>query len=333
MTSVTIRDVADQAGVSVATVSRALRGLPYVAPATRQKVEEVASRLHYVADPYAARLSSARTHTIVVAVPVPGQWYYAQVLTGVDAVASDAGVDVQLHVAADDVQRRRFIDDVLPSLRRIDGAILVDIPISAEDAESLMDRGVRIVGVGHGVDRIVTVSIDNVGAAAEATRHLIDIGHERIGLIAGMPDGRSQLTIPGERERGYRTAMAGAGLIVDEEMIANGNFSVEGGADAAHELLAKAVPPTAIFALSDEMAVGALKAARERRLRVPEELAIVGFDDHDFSVAIGLTTVRQPVVLQGETAARALLDAVEGRPWTENRLLDHQLIVRGTSRV
>lgn len=331
MAGVTIRDVASAAGVSVATVSRALRGLPSVAPATREKVEAVAERLNYVPDPYAASLSSDRAHTIIVAVPYTGQWYYAQIVASVEAVATAAGYDVRLHVASDDVQRRHLINDVLPQARRVDGAILVDIPVEAEEVRYLEERGLFLVAVGQHVEDVVTVRIDNYQAAHDATRHLIALGHTRIGLLGGMPDGRSQLSIPGEREAGFRSAMADAGVPVDEELIRNGNFSVAGGYDATCELISLESPPTAIFALSDEMAAGAIQAAREAGVDVPSQLAVVGFDDHEFAAAMGLTTVRQPVAEQGEAAMQAVLDGLDGHPWPNDHILDYELVERLTT--
>lgn len=329
--TVTIREVAAEAGVSVATVSRALRGLPSVAPATRSRVLEVADRLRYVPDPYAARLASTRAHTIIVAVPLPGQWYYAQVVAGVEAVASDAAIDLQLHVVGDDRQRRRFVEDVLPQQRRIDGAVLVDIPLENEQVRTLVDRGTTLVGVGQHIEGLVTIGIDNRRAAYEATAHLVSCGRDRIGLLGGMPQGRTHLSIPGEREAGYREALADSGHAVDERLVVNGNFSVSGGFDATMELLASDSLPDGLFALSDEMAAGAIQAARSSGVGVPDQLAIVGFDDHEFAEPMGLTTVRQPVAELGELAAQALLDAVEGTPWGEVRVVPHELVVRDTT--
>jgi LacI family repressor for deo operon, udp, cdd, tsx, nupC, and nupG len=332
MTTVTIRDVAAEAGVSVATVSRALRGLPSVSPATRERVEEAASRLEYVPDPYAARLASTRAHTVIVAVPVPGQWYYAQVVTGIEGVLSDAGYDLQLHVVGDDAQRQHFIEDILPSQRRIDGAILVDIPITEAEAADLIRREIRVVTVGQPIAGLVAITIDNRAAAAEATELLIAAGHRRIALVGGMPHGRTDLTIPGVREIGYREALEAHGIPVRESLILNGNFSIDGGDDAARHVLGREDPPTAIFALSDEMAVGALRAARDLGIAVPDDLCILGFDGHDFAAAIGLSSVEQPVVEFGEIAAQALLDAVDGEPWEGGRILDHHIVLRETTR-
>lgn len=329
---VTIREVAEAAGVSIATVSRALRGLPSVAPATREKVEAVAAAMEYVPDPYAARLASTRGHTIIVAVPLPGQWFYAQIVASVEAVASTAGFDINLHVVGDEVQRKHFVEDVLLQSRRIDGAILVDIPVERAALRALRDRGVLTVAVGQSMEGILTIGIDNFEAGREATLHLLRCGHQRIALLGGMPEGRGGGSIPAEREQGFFQTMADAGLQVEDALIVNGNFSVDGARDAVHELLRLPDPPSAIFALSDEMAAGAVWAAREAGVPVPEDLAIVGFDDHDFASAMGITTVRQPVDEMGEMATRALLDAVEGSPHTGDRIvLEHQLVERATT--
>lgn len=331
MNGVTIRQVAEEAGVSVATVSRALRGLPMVAPATRELVQETARRLNYVPDPYAAMLSAKRVHTIIVAVPYPGQWYYAQVIASVEAVASAEGSDVRLHVVADDAQRRRFLEETLPAQRRVDGAIVVDLPMTGEDVARIRNTALPVVGVGQHIEDLITVGIDNVGAAYDATQYLLGLGHRRIGVLGGMPDGTAHLSIPRERELGYRRAIEDAGIEFDPDLVANGNFSVQGGVDATRQLLGRHDPPTAIFGLSDEMAAGAIQASREAGVAVPEDLSIMGFDDHSFSVTMGLSTIHQPVDEQGEEATRALLDAIEGRPWSKDLVLKHRLIERATT--
>lgn len=328
---ITIRQVAQAAGVSVATVSRALRGLPSVAPATRQLVEETARKLDYVPDPYAAMLSSSRANTIIVAVPSPGQWYYAQIIASVEAAASTEGSDIRLHVVADDLQRRRFLEETLPTQRRVDGAIVVDMPMTEDDVARLRDRDLPVVGVGQHVDGFVTVGIDNVQAAHDATSYLLGLGHRRIGVLGGMPDGRKHLSIPKERELGYRQALEENGVEFDPSLVVNGNFSVKGGVDATRDLLECFRPPTAIFALSDEMAAGAIQASREAGLLIPDDLSIIGFDDQALSETMGLSTVRQPVDEQGAEATQALLDAVEGDPWRNDLVLDHQLIERSTT--
>ena len=331
MTTVTIRDVADEAGVSVATVSRALRGLPSVAPTTREKVEKAAERLDYIPDPYAAALSATKAHTIMVAVPLPGQWYYAQIMAAVEGMASAAGYDLQLRVAGDDVQRSRFVEDAMRQSRRIDGVILVDIPADDGAIETLLERGLVMIGVGQHTEGIITVNIDNKQAGKDAANHLIERGHRRIAVLGGMPEVRDRPSIPGEREAGYVEALEEAGIAVDQGLMVNGNFSISGGREATRLLMSMDDPPSAVFALSDEMAAGALQAAWELGLGVPGDLEVMGFDDHDFAEPMGLTTIRQPVAQQGECAMQALLDAVEGEPWKEDRVLEHELIQRNTT--
>ena len=331
MTRATIRDVAREAGVSVATVSRAIRNLPSVAPATRQRVQEVADRLEYVADPYASRLGSQTAHTVLVAVPLAGQWYYAQVVTGIEAILSDAGYDMTLTVVGDATQRGHFVDEVLPGLRRVDGTILVDVEFDRSQTEAIASLGSLIVAVGEHLEGLPAVSIDNELAAYEATKHLLDNGHLRIGFVGGMRDPHGESSIPGKRSSGFHRAHTERGLPVPEDLIVSGNFSVAGGMDAGRDLLARNERPDAIFALSDEMAIGVLGAAKELGLSIPDDVCLLGFDDHEVSFALGLSTVRQPVVEAGEVAAQLLLDLLAGGA-AEEVMLDHEPILRSTTR-
>ncbi len=327
---VTIRDVAHEAGVSVATVSRALRNLPSVAPATREKVHSVAERLEYVPDPYASRLGSAVAHTALVVVPFVGQWYYAQVVTGIEAVLSDAGYDMTLTVVGDAGQRQHFVNDVLPSLRRVDGTIFVDVPFSRREIESIIGLGSRVVAVGEHLKGIPGVSIDNEQAGFDATTLLLARGHRRIALVGGLKDPDGDDTIPGRRTAGYRRAHEVAGIEVDESLLVSGNFSVVGGAEAATELLGRSERPDAVFTLSDEMAIGVISAARDLGLSIPEDVCLLGFDDHEFSHGLGLSTVRQPVVEAGEVAAQMLLDVLSGMP-ASDVILPHEVRFRATT--
>ena len=327
---VTIRDVAHEAGVSVATVSRALRNLPSVAPATREKVQAVADRMEYVPDPYASRLGSTVAHTALVVVPFVGQWYYAQVVTGIEAVLSEAGYDMTLTVVGDAGQRRHFVDDVLPSLRRVDGTIFVDVPFSRDEIDAIVGLGSRVVAVGEHLKGIPGVSIDNEQAGFDATTLLLARGHRRIALVGGLKDPQGDGTIPGRRTAGYRRAHEVAGVPLDESLLVSGNFSVSGGAEAAGQLLGRSDPPDAIFTLSDEMAIGVIATARESGLSIPGDVCLLGFDDHEFSEGLGLSTVRQPVVEAGEAAAQLLLDVLAGQPPIDV-VLPHEVHLRATT--
>lgn len=304
-----ISDVAIRAGVSVATVSRALRGLPNVAPSTRDRVLRAAAELHYVADPHASRLAAGRTQSIGMVVPLFTQWFFTQVVAGAEAVLTAAGYDVLLYNVSGAESRARFLER-LPFRKRVDGIIIIELPLSEDELATLATQETPVVTVGLRAPTFPSVTIDNVAAATTATRHLVNLGHERIGLISGVADDPLGFAVPIDRRTGYQRVLAEHGLEVRPELEAPGGFTLRGGAEAMAQLLAAERPPTAVFAESDEMAMGALKTVRDAGLEVPGDVSIIGFDDHEISEYIGLTTIAQPVVEQGEVAAGLLLDAM-----------------------
>lgn len=333
--SATIEDVARAASVSVATVSRALRGLPNVAPSTRQRVLRAAHELHYVADPSAARLAGGRSRTIGLVVPMLGQWFYSQFFTGVEAVLVAAGYDVLPFTLSGPGGRDGFVAR-LPFRKRVDGVIVVDGPFDGDQLTRLLDAAPCGVTVGLRCDQASSLNVDNVAAARLAVGHLTGLGHRRIAIIGGDPDDPFGFSAPHERLTGYRQALRAAGVEPDPRLVVAGNFSPEGGAEAMHRLLQLDDPPTAVFATSDEMAIGAVQVARDAGLRVPENLSMVGFDDHVLAEYVGLTTIWQDVAGQGERAAQLLLETL-ARPEAERReAVRHQvqtarLVVRRTT--
>jgi LacI family transcriptional regulator, repressor for deo operon, udp, cdd, tsx, nupC, and nupG len=329
--AITIEDVARDAGVSVATVSRALRNLPNVAPSTRQRVHRVARELHYTADPTAARLAAGKTSTVAVAVPVLDQWYFAKVVAGIEAVLSDQGLDLLLYSVPTEADRKRFFRGRGAWWRRGDGLILVDVAFDADEAERMSANGPTIVTIGSRNPQFSSVTIDDRGASREAVAHLIGRGHQRVGLIWGEPHAGLEFEVPKLRRAGYHQALEAAGIPADPALQAPGGFSVDGGREAMAAILDAHDPPTAVFAMSDEMAFGALDEIRHRGLRVPEDLAVVGFDDHDLSRLFGLTTVRQEVDQIGTTAARSLLDSLTGTGVPTHTVAPTCLVVRRTT--
>ena len=329
--SPTIDDVARRADVSVATVSRALRGLPNVAPSTRSRVLRAAEELQYVSDPSASRLAGGRSLTVGLVVPMLGQWYYSRVFTGVEGVVGAAGYDVLPFTLSGPGGITRFVE-TLPFRRRVDGIVVVDAPFDDDQLAVVLAAGTTVVSMGLLIDGVAGLAVDNVAAARLAVGHLTGLGHERIALIGGPDDDPFRFTVPIDRQRGYQEALAAAGIAHDPRLTVAGNFSLEGGAEAMHRLLALDEPPTAVFAGSDEMAIGAMQVARDAGMRVPEELSIVGIDDHDVSEYIGLTTIRQDVVAQGERAAQLLLEQLDpdgGEPRHERH--PTRLVVRRTT--
>ena len=329
---VTIEQVARRANVSVATVSRALRGLPNVAPSTRSRVEQVARDLDYQVDTYASRLATGRSDTVGLAVPNINSWYFAQVAAGVEAVLADAGMDVLLHSVGDGAGRGRLLSGQSSVRRRLDGLILIDVLLTAAEIRTLAADPVNVVTVGQWTEEFPSVTVDNRDAARAATRHLLELGHRRIGLVGGSAHTSLPFDVPGHRRQGYVEALLEEGLGYHADLEADGGFSVKGGAEAMVHLMSAARPPTAVFALSDEMAMGAMRAAADLGLRVPEDVSVVGFDDHELARVFGLTTVRQDPEWHGATAGRLLLGLGDDpTPEMAHVVGETRLLVRSTT--
>jgi DNA-binding LacI/PurR family transcriptional regulator len=307
----TIQDVAVAAGVSVATVSRALRGLPNVATTTRARVETAARELNYRPDRHASRLA-ARRHgrSVAVVVPFVNSWYFANVVAGVEAVCADGGYDLLVLTSPSRTVRPRSLTDAFGLDRRIGGMIFVEVALDDVDIEELARLRLAVVTIGQRTQPFPSVNIDNRAVGRVAAAHLVELGHARIGVLAGQAEDPVNFNVPGDRIEGVREAMADAGLALDRALIEPGEFTVEGGRRAARALLERRPRPTALVALSDEMAFGAAIAARELGVDIPGDVSLVGVDDHEVALALGLTTVRQEVVDHGARAAAALLHAL-----------------------
>ncbi len=327
----TIEDVAAAAGVSVATVSRALRDLPNVAPSTREKVQLVAAEFSYVADPAAARLAAGRTGTVAVAVPMFDSWYFSKVVAGIEAVLKEANVDLLLYAITSEAERTRFLAGRGAWWRRSDALVMVDVRIEDSEAERLARSGATIVTVGSHTPHFSSITLDERAAALEAAHHLIDAGHQRIAVITGESHALG-FRVPILRFEGAREGIVEAGLEFSDDLEVPGGFSVEGGREAMAQLMGMPEPPTAVFAMSDEMAMGALDELRRRGLRAPEDVALVGFDDNDMAELFGLTTVRQDVDTVGATAGRLVLGALADRDAEREHIVTPTyLVIRRTS--
>lgn len=328
--SASIEDVAKLAGVSIATVSRSLRGLPDVAPSTRDKVLAAAQELDYVASPFAARLASGRSSTLGVVLPFVNRWFFAEVLGAVEAVLSASGYDLLLHNLGDSEGRARFFS-VLPVRKRVDAVLIVSLALTEDEVAALntLELPVGVIGVHH--PGMFSVRIDDVTAARSAVDHLLSLGHRRIGLIGGDTDDPMRFTPPHHRGTGYRQALRAAGVHPDDSLERLGYFTVEGGEAAMRQLLALPERPTAVFAESDEMAYGAIRAIRRSGLRVPHDVAVIGFDDHATAGLLDLTTIRQPVAEQGTVLAQQLLDSLNGTAKASDLVLETELVVRGST--
>lgn len=309
---VTIGEVAKRAGVSVATVSRALRGLPHVSPATRRRVQGIADELGYRPHPYASRLAAGRSGTIGVALPVLNSWYYANILAGVETVVAEDHLDMHLVIVGSKAGMDHFVEE-LPSLnKRVDGLLIVDIFMPDHLWRRLLEGDLPAATVGLDTGLLDSVVIDNRRAGVEAVTHLLDLGHRRIGYIGGTVGESIELESAELRRLGMVEAMTSRGVEPDQALQVPGGFSVEGGREAMADLL-ESGSPTAVFCASDEMAIGAIQATTEAGLKVPGDISVVGFDDQPVAAAVGLTTIHQSVPEQAARAAEMVLARVEDR--------------------
>ncbi len=336
----TIEDVATAAGVSVATVSRAIRGLPNVAISTRQRVVDVAETLGYAADPAASRFAAGRTKTITVVIPNLSGWYFSNVVAGAEAVCAESGYDMLVVGVGSRSDLTRILSERYHLERRTDGLLAVEVIISEEEAASITARGVALTSVGSRAAGHPGVRIDNELVGRMAADHLAELGHRRIGVIGGQKHNPMSFDVPTLRYNGFVEGLAAHGVAFDGALLAGGNFGVDGGQEAMASLLDHADPPTAVFSMSDEMAFGALMELDGRGLVAGRDVSLIGVDDHEFSRVVSLTTIRQSVADHGARAARLLLDAI--RPDGDSTPLaldaaavdlvaDVELIVRNTS--
>ena len=326
---ITIKDVAQAAGVSTATVSRALRGLPNVDAATRDRIVAHARDLDYVISPSASRLASGRTGTVAVVTPHISRWYFSTVISGIEAVLESAGLDLLL-MGAGIGEAAPQVSPATRLRRRVDAVIVVALPPGDSRLADVLDLGLPTSLVGTAVPGVSSATINDVLAGQMATQHLINFGHRRIGVITGrsieepMSTGRDRL-------RGFQEAMAGAGLPVDPTMVAHGNSTILGGEQAMTALLTQAQPPTAVFAMSDEMAFGAMKALRSHDMTIGRDVSLIGIDGHDMAEYLDLTTVVQPVKDLGRIATRSVIAQIAGGDAVDPVQLPTQLVVRGST--
>jgi LacI family transcriptional regulator, galactose operon repressor len=328
----TIRDIADAAGVSIATVSRVLNGRPDVSPGTREAVLRVVRDQGFSMNRSARALSAGRTGLIGVTLPIVHVEYFSRILWG----ASEALYEHDMRVVLCPTMHERdrevtLLEQLLQGTT--DGALLLLTRESNDALRALERKGFPFVVLDprYPVDESTpVVSAAHWAGAKAATEHLLSLGHRRIGAITG-PHGWVASV---DRLDGYQAALAAAGVLADPDLIAKGNFTGESGRAAASRLLSLEDPPTAIFAFNDEMAVGAMRVAEQRGLRLPEELSIVGFDDLEKAeiVTPALTTVRQPLAEMGRMAVSLLTRLVEDQPIEAMRVeLATKLIVRDST--
>ena len=335
--TVTIEDVARLAGVSAMTVSRVINRGDNVRERTRKKVLDAVEHLRYSPNTAARNLAAGEATHVGLLYSNPSAAYLSQFLVGALDGARRAGVHLVIEAceSEDEAEQgevaRRF------ATADVEGVILPpplseSVPILTALAAAQMP--VVTVAMGKLYENALNVRIDDFAAAAEMTRHLIDLGHRRIAMIKGHPDHIAAV----ERERGFRTAAKEAGLDERDIAVEQGYFTFRSGLEAAERLLDSDPRPTAIFASNDDMAAAVVSVAHRRGLDVPGDLSVVGFDDTAPATTVWpeLTTIRQPVAAMAEVALDLLLAEMRSKRQGNARLpaervLEHELVVRESS--
>jgi alanine racemase len=334
-----IADVAREAGVSKTAVSFAFNSPDRLAPETAERIRDVAEQLGYTPHPVARMLTQRQTLTIGVLTPqalsvIFSNPFFGAFSEGVAGAAEESGY--ALH----------FISPLHGSLAgamsraTVDGVVAIGLSDDHPEVEQIRRAGVPIVLVDStALPELGSIEIDDVGGARAAAEHLISLGHRNVLVIGVEPPAPSMALdrdgVTSRRLRGYREAFAAVGLSIPDESVVVGPASIDGGMAAVNRAWEDGMRPTAILAMSDAMAIGAMRALREMRLSVPGDVSVVGFDDIDLAPHVDppLTTVHQPIRRKGEEAVRLLLTVVQRRDLAspEHRRLETRLIVRGST--
>jgi DNA-binding LacI/PurR family transcriptional regulator len=327
-----IADVARLAGVSKSTASRALTGSGYVSDETRLRVQDVAASLGYTPTTSAVSLVTGRTKTIGVVLPALSRWFFARVLEGVQDALLERRYDLALYGAPPDSPTRREMFEHFLSRKRFDGIIAVGIEPRAHELERLVNFGKPVVSVGGYDAGTNAVSIDDAAAGRIATEHLLGLGHRSVVFLGGDPDGRQTSFGDGRRLAGYLSAMRDAGLEASAHHVP-AEVTMPGGYSAAVDILGdRRTRPSALVGVCDEVAVGAIIAARRLGIRVPEGLSVVGIDDHAYAEMFSLTTLQQRPDQQGRAAVELLMRQLHDPDAPAHRIYEASpLIVRSST--
>ena len=330
MAQATIRDVAKKAGVGVGTVSRVLNGSSSVKETTREKVLNVIEELHYSPNPAARRLSRGKTMVIGAIVPYFTNPSVVRRLQGVVSVIAESAYDLILFDVESEEHRDVFLRNV-PRRQMVDGLLIVSLTPSDEDVQHLLQAHMPTVLVDANHPQLSRVIVDNVAGGYQATKHLIDLGHRKIAFISDFLDDPFNSPVR-DRFQGYQNALFEASLPFYSKYHRQGVHGRSQAKKMTHELLDLPIPPTAIFAYSDTQAVGAIEAARERNVNIPQDLSVVGFDNIEAAEYLQITTIRQALYDSGVHGAQLLLNLMEKPSSTPVEIsLPTELVMRQTT--
>ncbi len=330
----TIKDVAQAADVSTATVSHVINGTRYVSDEVQQRVLQAMERLNYQPNALARGLRTKKTRLLALVIPDITNPFFTDLARGFQDAADQSGYVVVL-CNTDRAREReiRFLDILLQ--QRVDGLVLNPTMVTAEDLRQLVRARVAVVLIGSQIDDpdFDLVMVDNIRGGLDAVQYLFDLGHRRIGLVYGPRTTSSGL----QRYQGYCQALEMNGLPYEEALVAEGNFTFEGGYACMQRIFSQQPLPTAVFATSDVMALGAKKAIEDFGLCIPADISLIGFDDIP-KVSMTdpkLTTIAQPRYQMGWESARLLIDRIEQStpPTRQKVVMEHKLVVRDSTAV
>ncbi|MDI3548293.1 MAG: LacI family transcriptional regulator [Halanaerobiales bacterium] len=331
--AVTIKDIAERAGVSIATVSRVLNDSKPVSPELKRRVLKIIKETEYKPNALARGLIKNQTGLIGVIIPDIGNQTFASLIKGIEGVADQNKFDIIVSNSHGEVEKELEIFDVFRE-KQLDGIIFSGVVFSEKHRQFFEKYKIPIVIVSQNFPQVElpSVTIDNFRAAYDATTYLIKLGHKRIAMITGP---LQDIAAGMDRYRGFRTALKEYGLEEREEYLKEGDFSLNSGYKAMGEILKSEVLPTAVFAACDKMAVGAMNCCFDSGYKVPEDISIVGFDDLEIATAVrpALTTIHQDHKEIGAIAARLLINRIRGEEkgaW--NVQPAYKLIKRGSTR-
>jgi len=331
MSSATMQDVAQRAGVSVATVSRVLNGSDKVIEETRERVLQACQELDYSLHLAAQRLRLGKTNTICVILPFLTLPSIVERLRGVQEALLDSGYDlIPFSVGSPEMRDSRLFD--LANRSRTDGLLIISMPINEKQAERIVNNDMPVVLIDSNKPEFSRVNVDDQEGGRMAAEHLINLGHRKIGFISSHLENPLQFSSTLNRYHGYCKALDEAGIPINPSYQKEGEHGREEAEEMAISLLQQPDPPTAIFASSDTKAVGVLDAAKKMKINIPEQLSVIGYDNIRDAEYVNLTTIQQPLFQAGLVGGETLLRLID-QPQTgpEEIILPVELVIRETT--
>ncbi|WP_231701863.1 LacI family DNA-binding transcriptional regulator [Crassaminicella thermophila] len=331
--SITIKDVAKKAGVSISTVSRVINGSKPVSSEVRQKVLKVIEETGYRPNPVARSLVMKKSQLIGVVVPDISNFFIGEILSGIEEIGKMYGYDILLcNTYGQLEQELRYLN--LLKAKQVEGIVFMTWKLQDKLVDYLEKIDVPIVLINRNTSKLLipSVSIDNFQAAFEMTNYLIKNGHRRIALIRSSQD---QNAFGFDQYKGYKKALEEHGLELDEKLVRYGNFKLEDSYQIVKDFIKENVLPTAIFATSDEMAIGAINCLLDNGYKVPDDVSVVGFNDIKLASIYkpNLTTIHQPIYDIGAVAIRMIVKKINGEEVDSKIVtLPHELIIRESSK-